>query len=35
MTKVVAVVVDKLNVSAEEVLPTAHFANNLQADSLD
>lgn len=35
MAKVVAVVVDKLNVSAQEVLPTAHFANNLGADSLD
>ncbi|CCM10204.1 acyl carrier protein [Candidatus Cardinium hertigii] len=35
MAKVVAVVVDKLNVSAQEVLPTAHFVNNLGADSLD
>lgn len=35
MAQVVAVVVDKLNVSAQEVLSTAHFANNLGADSLD
>lgn len=35
MAKVVAIVVDKLNVSAQEVLPTAHFSNNLGADSLD
>lgn len=35
MAQVVAVVVDKLNVSAQEVVPTAHFANNLGADSLD
>lgn len=35
MAKVVAVVVDKLNVSTQEVLPTAHFVNNLGADSLD
>ncbi|AXI24245.1 acyl carrier protein [Cardinium endosymbiont of Sogatella furcifera] len=35
MAKVAAIVVDKLNVSAQEVLPTAHFANNLGADSLD
>ncbi|WP_419241810.1 acyl carrier protein [Cardinium endosymbiont of Nabis limbatus] len=35
MAKVVAIVVDKLNVSAQEVLPTAHFANSLGADSLD
>ncbi|WP_243519168.1 MULTISPECIES: acyl carrier protein [unclassified Candidatus Cardinium] len=33
--KVVAIVVDKLNVSAEEVVTTAHFANDLGADSLD
>lgn len=35
MAKVVAVVVDKLNVSAQEVVASAHFANNLGADSLD
>ncbi|CAH2560110.1 acyl carrier protein [Cardinium endosymbiont of Oedothorax gibbosus] len=35
MAQVVAIVVDKLNVSAQEVLPTAHFVNNLGADSLD
>ncbi|MDD9139363.1 MAG: acyl carrier protein [Candidatus Cardinium sp.] len=33
--KVVAIIVDKLNVSAEEVVSTAHFANDLGADSLD
>ncbi|WP_243018225.1 MULTISPECIES: acyl carrier protein [Candidatus Cardinium] len=33
--KVVAIVVEKLNVSAEEVVTTAHFANDLGADSLD
>lgn len=35
MAKVIAIVVDKLNVSAQEVVHTAHFANNLGADSLD
>lgn len=34
-SKVIAIVVDKLNVSAEEVVPTAHFVNDLGADSLD
>lgn len=34
-SKVVSLIVDKLNVSAEEVVPTAHFANDLGADSLD
>ena len=33
--KIVAIVVDKLNVSAEEVVHAAHFANDLGADSLD
>ncbi|TSJ80576.1 MAG: acyl carrier protein [Candidatus Cardinium sp.] len=35
MATVVAVVVDKLNVSPQEVVLTAHFANDLGADSLD
>lgn len=35
MAKVVAIVVEKLNVSAQEVLPTAHFTNSLGADSLE
>ncbi|WP_342265666.1 acyl carrier protein [Cardinium endosymbiont of Philonthus spinipes] len=35
MAQVVAVVVEKLHVPTQEVLPTAHFANNLGADSLD
>ncbi|WP_339043936.1 acyl carrier protein [Cardinium endosymbiont of Tipula unca] len=34
-SKVTAIVVDKLNVPAEEVIPSAHFANDLGADSLD
>ncbi|TDG94970.1 acyl carrier protein [Cardinium endosymbiont of Culicoides punctatus] len=34
-SKVKAIVIDKLNVSAEEVVPTAHFVNDLGADSLD
>lgn len=33
--KVVAIVVDKLNVPAEEVVLSAHFVNDLGADSLD
>ncbi|MGI2257446.1 acyl carrier protein [Candidatus Cardinium hertigii] len=35
MDKVVAILVDKLNVSVQEALPTAHFVNDLGADSLD
>ncbi|ROT47670.1 acyl carrier protein [Candidatus Cardinium hertigii] len=35
MDKVVEIIVDKLNVPAEEVVPSAHFANDLGADSLD
>jgi acyl carrier protein len=33
--KVIAIIVEKLNVSAEEVVSDAHFANDLGADSLD
>ena len=33
--KVIEVIVEKLNVPADEVVPTAHFANDLGADSLD
>ena len=33
--KVIAIIVDKLNISADEVVPEAHFANDLGADSLD
>lgn len=33
--KVVAIVMDKLNVPAEEITPSAHFVNDLGADSLD
>lgn len=33
--RVTAVIVDKLNVTLEEVVPTANFINDLGADSLD
>ena len=33
--KVINIIVDKLNVEASEVTPTASFANDLGADSLD
>ena len=34
-TKVKAIIVDKLGVDEKEVIETAHFANDLGADSLD
>ena len=34
-SKVVEIIVDKLNVDAAEVVPTANFSNDLGADSLD
>ena len=34
-SKVVEIIVDKLGVDAAEVVPTASFANDLGADSLD
>ena len=34
-SKVVEIIVDKLSVDAAEVVPTASFANDLGADSLD
>lgn len=34
-SKVVEIIVDKLGVKAEEVIPTASFTNHLGADSLD
>lgn len=33
--KVIAVIVEKLSVPIEQVVPTAHFVNDLGADSLD
>lgn len=33
--KVVAIIVDKLGVDADSVVPTASFTNDLGADSLD
>jgi len=35
MAKLVPIIVEKLNVSAEEVVSSAHFDNDLGADSLD
>jgi acyl carrier protein len=34
-SKVVEIIVDKLSVNAEEVVPAANFQNDLGADSLD
>ncbi len=33
--KVKAIVIDKLNVDPEQVVPEAHFRDDLKADSLD
>ena len=34
-TRLLPIIVEKLNVSVEEVIPSAHFFNDLGADSLD
>ncbi|MBX9889932.1 MAG: acyl carrier protein [Amoebophilaceae bacterium] len=33
--RLLPIIVEKLNVSSEEVIPSAHFSNDLGADSLD